>query len=114
MKPKYRFIRCLGSMVASLLLLTGCAGLTPQQLTTQVALEPADSSLWRALEEKEQENWFHLLNEGPEALDWRLRAIDSAGIKGTEGLKLNPSVPFNLATVCSCEQNLELKRERLF
>ncbi len=78
MEQKYRFIRCLGGMVASLFLLTSCAGLAPQQLPKQTALEPADAPLWRALEEKEQENWFHLLNEGPDALDWRLRAIDSA------------------------------------
>ena len=78
MRHAYGFRRYLRGMAVCLLLLTGCTSLVPQQLPEQVALEPADSSLWRALDQANQGNWFHLLNEGPAALDWRLRAIDSA------------------------------------
>jgi putative cardiolipin synthase len=33
---------------------------------------------WQALNAVRQDDWFHLLNTGSDALDWRLRAIDSA------------------------------------
>jgi putative cardiolipin synthase len=33
---------------------------------------------WEAIEAIRQDNWFHVLNSGSTALDWRLRAIDSA------------------------------------
>jgi len=33
---------------------------------------------WQALNTVRQDDWFHLLNTGSDALDWRLRAIDSA------------------------------------
>ena len=78
MLHSYGFGRYLGGMAVWLLLLTGCTSLVPQQLPEQVALAPADSSLWSALDQANQGDWFHLLNEGPAALDWRLRAIDSA------------------------------------
>ena len=33
---------------------------------------------WQTLNAVRQDDWFHLLNTGSDALDWRLRAIDSA------------------------------------
>jgi len=34
--------------------------------------------LWQSIEEVQSEDWHVLLNDGPTALDWRLRTIDSA------------------------------------
>ena len=40
--------------------------------------------MWQSLEADHPDDWFVLLNDGPSALDWRLRAIDTA----TESLDL--------------------------
>jgi len=39
---------------------------------------PSQSAQWQQLEGIRNDDWFHLLNIGSEAFDWRLRAIDSA------------------------------------
>jgi putative cardiolipin synthase len=39
---------------------------------------PAAADTWETLAEERPGDWFALLNDGPSALDWRLRAIDSA------------------------------------
>ena len=72
-----------GASVLSLLImmagLAGCAGsLQPVQTPVEVTPPPATSPLWDELSELRQDDWFYLLNLGNEALDWRLRAIDSA------------------------------------
>ena len=58
--------------------LTGCAGLTPVDLPIERTLPPSQSLVWDALDADHQDDWFVLLNEGPEALAWRLRMIDTA------------------------------------
>jgi putative cardiolipin synthase len=62
-----------------LLALSGCATrLEPVSLPAEYAPPPSLADHWLELEAVREDNWFHLLNSGPEALDWRLRAIDSA------------------------------------
>jgi len=39
---------------------------------------PANNQLWMDLESLRNDDWHFLLNDGAAALDWRLRAIDSA------------------------------------
>ena len=60
------------------LLITGCANLQPLSLPVEQTPAPAETALWNSLESIEANDWQALLNEGPTALDWRLRAIDSA------------------------------------
>jgi len=60
-------------------LFAGCAGtLQPVESPLEITPPPSDSVQWKALSEVRQDDWFHVLNVGSEALDWRLRAIDSA------------------------------------
>lgn len=69
------------SSIAALIaafLLSGCATLDPVELPPEYTPPPAADASWEALEEVRQGDWYALLNEGPVALDWRLRAIDSA------------------------------------
>jgi len=60
------------------LLFAGCSSLKPVELPPEFTLPPAHTVLWQSLEDAQSEDWHVLLNEGPTALDWRLRAIDSA------------------------------------
>lgn len=70
-----RFLALLGLILA----LAGCAaGLQPVVSPVEITPEPSQAELWQELEAVRQGDWFHLLNTGSEALDWRLRAIDSA------------------------------------
>ena len=62
-----------------LTLLIGCAGgLQPVQSPAEVTPPPSEAASWQTLAQVRQDDWFHVLNLGSEALDWRLRAIDSA------------------------------------
>ena len=62
-----------------LLLLAGCAtGLQPVETPVETTPPPSLAPQWEALQGVRDDDWFHLLNTGREALDWRLRAIDSA------------------------------------
>ena len=64
---------------AASLLLHGCAGgLQPVEAPIEMTLPPSEASKWQDLESLRSDNWFHVLNTGSEAFDWRLRAIDSA------------------------------------
>ena len=56
----------------------GCATLKPVDLPDEKALEPAETELWAMLASERSDNWFKLLNTGQEAIEWRLRVIDSA------------------------------------
>ena len=58
--------------------IAGCVSLRPVDLPEEHTPAPARSGLWRAVAADMSQDWHVLLNEGPEALDWRLRAIDSA------------------------------------
>ena len=73
-----------GNRASTLLLLlcsvvlTGCATLQPLALRPEQARAPVETGPWGELDSAPPGDWFVLLNEGPGALDWRLRAIDSA------------------------------------
>jgi len=56
---------------------SGCATLQPVDLPDEKALEPAETKFWAALASERSGNWFKLLNTGKEAIEWRLRVIDS-------------------------------------
>ena len=61
------------------LLLAGCAtGLKPVETADEFTPPPSRAAHWQAIEAARPDDWFRLLNTGDEALDWRLRAIDSA------------------------------------
>lgn len=59
-------------------LLSACSGLRPVELPAEYSRAPADTQLWTELKSVRSDDWLHLLNTGKEALDWRLRMIDSA------------------------------------
>lgn len=66
-------------LLASLLFLAGCtARLQPVDTPVEVTPPPSSAAQWQTLNTIHQDDWFHVLNVGSEALDWRLRAIDSA------------------------------------
>jgi putative cardiolipin synthase len=60
------------------LLLVGCSTLQPVSRRPDAAPAPAVAPLWSELAGVRGEDWFHLLNDGNDALAWRLRVIDSA------------------------------------
>ena len=60
------------------MLLFGCATLDPVGLPEERTPDPSQALVWAALDADHQDDWFVLLNEGPAALAWRLRAIDTA------------------------------------
>ncbi|PCJ35097.1 MAG: phospholipase [Cellvibrionales bacterium] len=60
-------------------LLSSCASrLEPIQRPAEYARQAANTQLWRDLDSVHSSDWHYLLNDGALALDWRLRAIDSA------------------------------------
>lgn len=61
-----------------LLLTSGCSTLQPVELPEERAASPSQSPFWQSVATGFPGDWHVLLNEGPDALDWRLRAIDSA------------------------------------
>ena len=65
-------------LLSFLVLTAGCASLEPVDLPPEYAAPPAHSELWDSLDADAAGSWHVLLNDGPTALDWRLRAIDSA------------------------------------
>jgi putative cardiolipin synthase len=60
------------------LLATGCTTLRPVSLPDEFSMAPTPSPLWSELDAVRTDDWFHLLNTGEEAIDWRVRLIDSA------------------------------------
>ncbi len=70
--------RCIATGIC-LVFLSACATrLESLSLPSETAMAPAQSTLWRELQSVRNDNWSYLLNDGQTALDWRLRAIDSA------------------------------------
>ncbi len=55
-----------------------CAVLDPVELEPEYTPAPTEAPLWETLQQSNDEDWLYLLNDGSTALDWRLRAIDSA------------------------------------
>ena len=70
-----RWLYCL---IFPLLLGAGCTSLESLEQVPEYTAPPADSEIWDAIDATAAEDWHVLLNDGPTALDWRLRAIDSA------------------------------------
>jgi putative cardiolipin synthase len=61
------------------LLLTACAGgLQPVESPREMTPPPSRAGQWQELDDLRPGDWFRVLNTGSEALDWRLRSIDSA------------------------------------
>jgi putative cardiolipin synthase len=69
--------RLTGSLAVALLA-SGCTTLKPVELPPEYTPAPAHAALWDAIDEAAPPAWHVLLNDGRTALDWRLRAIDSA------------------------------------
>ena len=65
------------ALLASLLI-SGCTTLEPLDRAPEYTPPPAQTALWDAVDDAAPQDWHVLLNDGPTALDWRLRAIDSA------------------------------------
>ncbi len=75
----FRFARRLAASLAAALLVAGCAGrLQPVDVPDEFTPPPSQAAQWQEIEAVRDDNWFHVLNVGHEAFDWRLRAIDSA------------------------------------
>ena len=66
------------ALVFPVLLIVGCSSLKPLELPPEYTSPPADTETWNAVGSALAEDWHVLLNDGPTALDWRLRAIDTA------------------------------------
>ncbi len=64
--------------ISLLTLLGACAPLQPVDLPPEYASPPAETPLWSGLDQARPVGWIAPLNDGPTALEWRLRAIDSA------------------------------------
>jgi putative cardiolipin synthase len=58
--------------------LAGCTALEPIEMPEERTPAPFHSAFWDTIAASAPRNWHVLLNDGPTALDWRLRAIDSA------------------------------------
>ena len=69
-------LRCL--LLAVSVFLTACADLQPIFSPSQSTSAPATTGVWPELDRIYAGNWQVPLNEGKTALEWRLRAIDSA------------------------------------
>ena len=61
-----------------ILFLAGCTSLRPLDLPPEYTPPPADATVWDSIGAEMTEDWHVLLNDGATALDWRLRAIDTA------------------------------------
>lgn len=62
----------------SLVFLLGCARLDPYQGRESTTPPPVEEGIWAEIEKVQKADWQVPLNVGEEALEWRLRAIDSA------------------------------------
>ena len=62
----------------SLVFLLGCARLDPYQGRESTTPPPVEEGIWVEIEKVQKADWQVPLNVGEEALEWRLRAIDSA------------------------------------
>lgn len=70
---RFTYIAALTSLA-----LAGCTSLKPTELAPEYTAAPAHTKLWDTVNPAATDDWHVLLNNGPDALDWRLRAIDSA------------------------------------
>lgn len=68
----------VGVVSALVVLLSGCQSLGPIELPDESAYAPSEAEQWLSLAEVREEDWFYVMNAGGQALEWRLRMIDSA------------------------------------
>ena len=59
-------------------MVAACTALKPVELEPEYTLAPAEAPLWETVQQTNSDDWLYLLNDGSSALEWRLRAIDSA------------------------------------
>lgn len=78
MHGRSMFERAVFVLIA--LLLGACTNLQRAELPPEPALAPSEAPFWQRVTAHETDDWFYLLNESDEALEWRLRAIDSARV----------------------------------
>lgn len=78
MAPTRRLIAWLPTAALWFALLGGCGALETADLPSEPALPPSRAPLWSDIGVVDADEWFSLLNAGEEALQWRLRMIDSA------------------------------------
>lgn len=71
-----RFI--IPGITVGLFHLAGCSTLQPVDQTPESTTPPPASSFWDEIDAANPVDWQAPLNDGASALDWRLRAIDSA------------------------------------
>ena len=76
-QARYRSLARL-AVLAIFLLASGCAKLMPLELAGEYEAPAASSPLWYQLEAVRSDTWIYPLNTGRQALEWRLRVIDSA------------------------------------
>ena len=62
------------------LLVAGCTHLHAVDLPTDAASPASEAPFWNDISSIRSDDWFYLLNAGDEALEWRLRMIDSAQV----------------------------------
>jgi putative cardiolipin synthase len=68
------------ALLGGLLGLAACSSMGPQALPEETALPRAETRYWHEIAAVHPDDWYHVLNSGEEALDWRLRAMDSATV----------------------------------
>lgn len=74
----FRPLYCAALLIGSIFL-TACTTLQPVDKAEETALGPVENRFWEEVDAvRPGSDWYYLLNTGPEALEWRLRAIDSA------------------------------------
>lgn len=79
MKSSQPASRAAAIALLATLLLAGCVSLQPvENRPAEYTHPPAQAALWQSIETIRRDDWQLPLNAGTEALDWRLRAIDSA------------------------------------
>ena len=76
-KLKYLIPWAAATLAAAIL--AGCAGgLQPVESPLEVTPPPSQAARWQELEALRQDDWFHVLNVGSEAFDWRLPSAGAA------------------------------------
>jgi len=74
--------KCLPGLPALAVMFT-VACTTPlqvEELPNETALEVSKAPFWSEISNTRSDDWFYLLNIGEDALEWRLRMIDSARV----------------------------------
>ncbi len=69
---------CCARLFLLLPVLTACMTLKPAERAEEFTPPAAQTVFWDSIDDAAPDEWHALLNDGPLALDWRLRAIDSA------------------------------------